>query len=65
MMGVFEKELGKVRGSMPLGLQALKEEGSKSFKVTLVQILPKILMESPVDESVEDTWGLRRRGRPV
>ena len=64
-MGSFEKELGKVRGCMPSGLQALKEEGSELFEVMLVRILPKISMERPVDESVEDTWGLCGRGRPV
>ena len=64
-LGSFQKELSEVRRGMPSCLQAVEEEGGESFEVSFVRILPKISMESPVNESVEDTHGLCRGGRPV
>jgi hypothetical protein len=61
----FEKELSEIRRGVSSSLQALEQEGSESFEVVLIRILPEISMESPINESVEDTRGLRGRGRSV
>ena len=48
-LGGFQEELSEVRRGMPSRLQAMEEEGSEAFEVSLVRILPEISMVSPVN----------------
>ena len=64
-VGRLSEKTGKVGRGMPSCLQAVEEEGCERFKISFVRILPNISMESPVNESVEDTRGLCGGGRPV
>jgi hypothetical protein len=55
----------KVGGIMAPFLEAFIEQTNKVIKPGLIQVLPEILMEGTVSETVQDTVRLGRSGGTV